>query len=454
MEKFKRYFLELDDDLNIRDCSKSFIEYIGQSDVNALDKIIPVQDLSGLKSAIFAISPGQSALSCFRVRKKDGSLSWIAATIEKPENSGDSIKMDLSDIQSMKTDRADGFYDKMTGVYSKSAITEYAQSLMHKDPPEPFYFFLMDVDNFKSVNDTYGHMKGDDVIIEVAKTAQHFVGDKGYVGRIGGDEFMLVLEKVSTEPELREILRNIRYTIREKYMDEKNNTTITVSMGGALYPENAKDYDSMFKLADKMLYMAKAKGKDRYIFYTPHVHGNILYDGKVMTIAQHMLIYRDKSSTILDLMGDFLLKKEVSFENALERILKAYNLDEFYVLGEIALKSSFGLKMISAGDQKSFEPSELDLTPTQPEDFHPMFSTFPIKVVNMYDLQRENHPRFAQFMAQKNYRVLIVYHMTVRVKGGFLIYVSNAGSSCRFAETDFADLAYFSRMAELSGQCP
>ena len=71
-------------------------------------------------------------------------------------------------------------------------------------------------------------------------------------------------------------------------MDEENNTTITVSMGGALYPENAKDYDSMFKLADKMLYMAKAKGKDRYIFYTPHVHGNILYDGKVMTMRQYL----------------------------------------------------------------------------------------------------------------------------------------------------------------------
>ena len=144
MERFKRYFVELDENLDISSCSRSFLDYIGRSSVGSLDKIIPAQDLTNLKNAIFAITPGQSALSCFRVRKKDGSLSWIAATIEKPEATEDNIKMDLSDIQSMKTDRADGYYDKMTGVYSKSAITEYAQNLMQKSPPEPFYFFLMD----------------------------------------------------------------------------------------------------------------------------------------------------------------------------------------------------------------------------------------------------------------------------------------------------------------------
>ncbi len=454
MAEFKRYFLELDENLNIVDCSKSFLEYIGSDHVTSLDKIIPMQDLTGLKNAVFAISPGESALSCFRVKKKEGSLSWIAATIEKTDNPGDNIKMDLSDIQSMKTDSADGYYDKMTGVYSKSAITEYAQNLMQKDPPEPFYFFLMDVDNFKSVNDTYGHMMGDDVIQEVARTARKFVGDKGAVGRIGGDEFMLVLEKVSTEPELREILRDIRYTVREKYMDEKENKTITVSMGGALFPDNARDYDSMFQLADKMLYIAKTKGKDRYVFYTPQVHGDILYDGKVMTIAQHMLIYSDKGSLIMKLMSDFLMKDNISFKRALERIMETYGLDEAYVLGEYTMESTFGLKKEMKGEESFFEETTLDLSPTRPEDFHPVFNTYPIKVINIFDMQREGYTKFAQFMTEKKYRVLIVYHMTVRVKGGYLIFVSNAASSTRFAETDFADLTYFSRMAEISGRCP
>ena len=455
MEKFKRYFVEIDENLNIRDCSKSFLVHIGQSSIQNLGMIVPSPDLAVLKDAIHAIEPGKSTLSCFRVQNSDCTMSWFAATIEKSVNPDDNIKVDLSDIQSMKIDIEQECYDKMTGVYSKSAIIEYAQNLMQKSPPEHFYFFLMDIDNFKSVNDSLGHMVGDDVIIEVAKAAKKYVGDKGAVGRIGGDEFMLVLEKVNTEPELRKILREIRYEIREKYMDEKENKTVTISLGGALFPDNAKDYDSMFQLSDKMLYLAKAKGKDRYIIYTPHIHGNILYDGMVMTITQYMLINNQKSKLIMELMDNFLMKRTLPFDRVLEKVLVTYNLDEIYFLGEDELSSSFGLKKITDADGvNSFESDSLDLSATVPEDFHPMFNTYPLKVVNMFDLQRENYPMFASFMVANNFRVLVVYHRTLAPQGGYIIFVSNTSSSCRLSETDFADLAYFSRMVELSGQCP
>ena len=84
---------------------------------------------------------------------------------------------------------------------------------------------------------------------------------------------MLVLEKVNTEPELREILMEIRYDIRERYMDENGNKTVTASMGGALFPDYAKDYDSMFQLSDKMLYLAKTKGRNRHITYDSDTEG-------------------------------------------------------------------------------------------------------------------------------------------------------------------------------------
>ena len=449
------YFVEIDENLNILDCSKSFIMYIGQGSVKNLDMIVPSTDLSILRDAVHGIVPGRSVLSCFRVRNNNGDLSWVAATIEKSVKPDDNIKMDISDIQSMKADVEKESYDKMTGVYTKSAIIEYAQNLMQKTSPKHFYFFLMDIDNFKSVNDSFGHMMGDDVIKEVAKAAKKHVGDRGVVGRIGGDEFMLVLEKVNTEPELREILRGIRYEIREKYMDEKENKTVTISMGGALFPDNAKDYDSMFQLSDKMLYLAKTKGKDRYIIYTPPIHGNILYDGKVMTIAQHMLINNQKSELIMGLMDKFMMKRNLSLNAALEKMLITYNLDEIFFLGDESLSTTFGLKKITDDDGgHSFENVCLDFSSTVPEDFHPMFDTYPLKVVNMFDLQRENYPRFASFMVENNLRVLVVYHMTLAQKGGYIIFASNTSSSCRLSETDFADLAYFSRMVELSGRCP
>ena len=455
MGKIKSYFVEIDENLNILNSSESFHAYIGQSSVKNLDMIVPPVDLDGLRDAVLALEPGQSSLSCFRVRDNDGALSWFAATMEKHVNPDKNIKVALSDVQSMKNDVEQECYDKMTGVYSKSAIIEYAQNLMKKSPPVNFYFFLMDIDNFKSVNDTLGHMTGDDVIIEVAKIAKKHLGDKGVVGRIGGDEFMLVLEKVNQEPELREILMEIRYEIREKYMDEQGNKTVTASMGGALFPDYAKDYDSMFQLSDKMLYLAKTKGRDRHIIYTPHIHGKVLYDGKVMTIAQHMLINNQKSDMIMELMDKFMMKRTISLNMALEKILVTYNLDEIYFLGEDSFTSFFGLKKITddAG-VNSFESDSLDLSATVPEDFHPMFNTYPLKVVNMFHLQRENYPKFSTFMVDNGFRVLVVYHMTLKQQGGYIIFASNTNSSCRLAETDFADLTYFSRMVELSGRCP
>ena len=82
----------------------------------------------------------------------------------------------------------------------------------------------------------------------------------------------------------------------------------------------------------------------------------------------------------------------------------------------------------------------------------PAFENYPIKVINMYDLQKENHLKFAEFMIKSGFRIIITYYMKNVSGGAYLIYVSNIGSACRFAETDFSDLTYFSRILELSGK--
>ena len=142
MEKFNRYYLATDDNFNVIHVSKDFLEYIGKNELKNLDKIVPDLDMTNLRNVLFATAPGESSLVCFRVRTRSGELSWIASTIEKPVNDGDSIKMDLSDIQSIKTGGIDSRYDKMTGLYSKSAIIEYAKDLMSQTPVRPFYFFI------------------------------------------------------------------------------------------------------------------------------------------------------------------------------------------------------------------------------------------------------------------------------------------------------------------------
>lgn len=445
MSRIKRFYVEINESCQVLKCSGDFQDYIGQNELQNIESIIKDSDLALLKDAISVLEKGDNTLVCFRVLRKDGSLNWMSANIHRSKHDASIIKLDIYDLHSFEMAKAEGYYDEMTGLLSKSAITEYAKRLMEKTNADPFYFFLMDIDNFKAINDTYGHLKGDEVIVEIANILKECVGSKGLVGRIGGDEFLLILEEIHEEPELRDVLRNIRYNARDKYADEDNNYTVTTSLGGALFPKDASNYEDMFKLADKMLYIAKAKGRDRYIIYTPSVHGDAKGDAEVMTITQRTMQNRIKNTLIMDLMDGFLLNDEISLREAFDKVIETYMLDAVYLVDKNTGKSTFGLS-------NSGEEATIDLSGLRPEDYQPLFETFPIKVINMYDLQKDNYLKFSEFMIISGFRIIVVYYMRNIPDGGYLMYVSKINSNCRFSETDFSDLIYFSRMLELSGK--
>ncbi len=453
MRKFKRYLISIDRELNIVKEDNAFLTYLNFPGLKNLSQVIPPPDIMQLRNSIFAIDPGCTNLTCFRVKTGNNDLDWIAANIDKPENEDDPIRMELSDIQAMKNGSADSYYDKMTGLYNKNAITEYANDLMQNTDHKPFYFFLMDIDNFKAINDTFGHMKGDEVIADIAHIAKEFVGDDGIVGRIGGDEFMLVLENVSTEQDLRQILMSIRKTVEEKYHDMGRNVCTSVSMGGALFPTDAMDYESMFMLADKMLYIAKTKGRNRYIIYTPLVHGKVLYEGKVMTISQNMMMNREKSSLMMDMMDNFLLTGKISLREAFEKIIIGYMMDEIHIVDEDGEKSYFGLHFSKEEDGTvSCVDCELDFPLIKTGELDDMFHSTPITVIG-FDLDKDKKPETARFMKKNDCRVLVVYHMIDNERPGYILYMNHTQSFCRFSLTDLADLTYFSHMVEKSGQC-
>ena len=445
MGKIERYYLELNDRFEAINCNDVFLEFAGSNAMANIESIFPKEDICIIKNEISTLEVGKNTPICFRMKGPDGKYSWMASNAHRSKHDASIIRFDIYNLSTAEQDTPEGYYDEMTGVLSKTAITDYAKKLMAQTPTRNFYFFIMDVDNFKGINDTYGHMKGDEVIVEVAHIAKECVGDKGLVGRIGGDEFALVLEKIHEEEELRNVLRDIRYNVREKYADEDNNFTITTSLGGALYPADASNYDAMFRLADKMLYIAKAKGRDRYIIYTPSVHGDWKDDAEVVTISQRTKQNQVKNMLIMDILEGFLLKDEISVCEAFKRVKDTYLLDEIYLIDKKTGKSTFGIT-------KNNESISLDLSLLAPKDYQPLFENYPIKVINMYDLKKENHLKFSEFMIKNGFRIIITYYMRDVPGGAYLMYVSNIGSACRFAETDFSDLTYFSRILELSGK--
>lgn len=164
--------------------------------------------------------------------------------------------------------------DSATSVYNKRAITELANEMI-THATRACYVVIMDVDDFKLINDTYGHMTGDLVMAKIAGIIKSVTANRGYVGRFGGDEFLMVLDRVKDDDEVILLLKTIRKNMNWECQEIVPGISVTASIGIARYPEHGMDYQRLFNAADKCLYIAKQKGKNRYIIYKPEVHGGI-----------------------------------------------------------------------------------------------------------------------------------------------------------------------------------
>lgn len=172
-------------------------------------------------------------------------------------------------------------HDGLTGLYNKVAITELAQKKINQEKA-PCTIFIIDIDKFKDCNDTYGHAFGDKVLAFAARCIKEAIGPKGIAGRIGGDEFLVLLDSIE-EDDIRNIARNVRIGIQWNITSIEPTSLVTCSMGIARYPLNGKTYTGLFKLADKCLYIAKDRGRNCYVIYRSELHEQMFVEGRRRT---------------------------------------------------------------------------------------------------------------------------------------------------------------------------
>lgn len=166
--------------------------------------------------------------------------------------------------------------DSLTGLLAKGEITNMAIRMVDQEKKQNLSLAIVDIDHFKKVNDVFGHMTGDNIIRQVASILADEVGDNGLVGRIGGDEFMIIFYDAYDMETARPRLRSIKNTVCGMFPpDVPGQPTVTLSIGCAAYPKDASNYEELFALADFALYRAKEKGRNRYIIYDRKLHGDI-----------------------------------------------------------------------------------------------------------------------------------------------------------------------------------
>jgi len=160
-------------------------------------------------------------------------------------------------------------FDSLTGLANRQRMKLSLDKTLSQSvsPYRPTALFLMDLDRFKAVNDTLGHPAGDLLLQLVARRLEQVVGDVGLVGRLGGDEFQILLPGIDARDRLASLAGEIIATLSRPYDIHGNEVTIGCSIGIAIAPEDGDDSQTLIRNADLGLYAAKGAGRGVHRFY-------------------------------------------------------------------------------------------------------------------------------------------------------------------------------------------
>ena len=166
--------------------------------------------------------------------------------------------------------------DSLTGLVSRRYILEFIQYLVENNIP--FTLAILDLDNFKFINDSYGHKMGDSVLAGLSNDLERYLEDYGIAGRYGGDELLIVNLRDYSYDEVKAFSMGLysNYNVlRKNFCLADCELFVTGTLGTAVFPKDAQDYVSLFSLVDKALYRGKTKGRNCYIIYVEEKHKDI-----------------------------------------------------------------------------------------------------------------------------------------------------------------------------------
>ena len=192
--------------------------------------------------------------------------------------------------------------DALTGLYNKGHARELIDEALAV-PGTTKALLVLDMDGFKKVNDNLGHLFGDAVISDMALSlAEVFSSDGDIIGRVGGDEFVVLIRDVESRDALVSRCEALRDMLRRSFEYGKNRTlNVSGSVGIALSPQFGSSFETLFSCADKALYEAKRRGRDTQVFYTDE-----LREGEKKNVGENEIA--EGRQTLLDHPVEFIFR--------------------------------------------------------------------------------------------------------------------------------------------------
>ncbi len=310
--------------------------------------------------------------------------------------------------------------DPLTGMLNKAASKKAALNALEKakNDGELVTFVMIDLDNFKTINDTFGHMFGDTTLVNVARIIMDSVGERGIAGRIGGDEFFIVLKGFEdNDAAIRPLLRSIRSHIEWYFKQRIENKKVTCSIGTATYPMDADNYDDLFRLADHCLYVGKALGRDRFIIYREDRLGSIddILNSSTVIQMSNYVPESKKQEHLRSVIQRFNNEKDVkkALVDTMDEIRRFYDIDAV-----VYCPVSEKRELVCVG----FEMKD-------PRDVVPLCNKYKSNIdeegyisIGNYENSKVYYPEFEEFMSENEFlSIFIAGHKSMdgRFMGAF-----------------------------------
>lgn len=239
------------------------------------------------------------------------------------------------DRRTIQTLRAKAERDALTGLYNKAAFTALVEEHLLLCPAsETCALLMVDVDNFKALNDSQGHLFGDAVLAELSAGMKRALRGTDLIGRVGGDEFAVLLKGVGSVQAACRKAERLLAMASGLFASDKGRCSISCSIGIALFPAHGRQFKALYQCADVALYQAKSLGKDRYVLYTPEMslpgQGGAAGQRAQDTEGQYTSLFDDLSKYVIHtlyLNDDF--EKAVSL--VLEIVGKHFDVSRAYI---------------------------------------------------------------------------------------------------------------------------
>ncbi|WP_252221827.1 MULTISPECIES: diguanylate cyclase [unclassified Clostridium] len=175
----------------------------------------------------------------------------------------------ITDIDNEKRENEKSIFkaerDSLTEIYNKITAQNMIEEYINKSKKDDRHaLFIIDIDDFKSINDNLGHLTGDSVLKDISIKITEIFNENSIIGRIGGDEFIVFLKSIQSDEFVCEKANELVSGFRENYTGEDGIYKVSGSIGIAMYPKDGMNFEQLFLSADKALYFAKKQGKDTY----------------------------------------------------------------------------------------------------------------------------------------------------------------------------------------------